>query len=430
MIAVGWSELEDVPSAPPADDRAWLVTADLSSAHAATTTAIHHEFGDDNLELSPDGSLLATIERTEVVVRVATTAVERARRPLGVIDEAASPDPHRVCWLDDEHVAWIGIDAGAYVLRVASIHGAIASTPLAQPMTIVACDPAGDAAAVALADSIGVLDLANATIVATHAIDEDLLSVAVGSRGQRLAIASDRGVALFRRDGNALSAVFDVSKPLTPDVADTPRVAFSRDGRRLAISGATLVVIGDTTNAPAVAAVPTLAVDLPRGFEAGEPVDLSWAYGQLPVPSGRATTPALLFQARSIDDPYAHVIGLAIDRDELPSLPADSDDEMKQFAKRTMERWFDSDPERADYAIEVGRTHGKRWFETRELHREGCEPFDAYTRVVIDTHHIYVVRAVTVPGGSIDGWLDPFFDAPFRAHVKTALRRGPRAGPC
>jgi hypothetical protein len=133
------------------------------------------------------------------------------------------------------------------------------------------------------------------------------------------------------------------------------------------------------------------------------------------------------------------VIGLAIDRADLPRIPADNatETEMKAFAKRTMERWFEAwqffDPADTDpdgYTITVGRTNGMRWFEAREIHRDGCEPYDGYTRVVLDTHLVYVVRAITVPGGAIDGWLAPFLDLPFSAHVKTARRKGPRSGPC
>jgi hypothetical protein len=56
------------------------------------------------------------------------------------------------------------------------------------------------------------------------------------------------------------------------------------------------------------------------------------------------------------------------------------------------------------------RTNGMRWFETREIHRDGCERYDGYTRVVIDTHLAHIVRAITAPGGKIDGWLAPFLD--------------------
>jgi hypothetical protein len=111
---------------------------------------------------------------------------------------------------------------------------------------------------------------------------------------------------------------------------------------------------------------------------------------------------------------------------------------MKAFAKRTMERWFeawqladldDSGPG-SDFTITVGHTNGMRWFETRELHRDGCEPYDGYTRVVLDARVAYIIRAITVPGGKIEGWLAPFLDLPFGARVKTALRKGPRTGPC
>jgi len=440
VIALGWSDLDDVPAAPSAEDRAWLVIADVDSDVATTKIAIHHEFlGENNIELSPDGDSLVTIERTEAVVRAAATGIERSRHPLGTVDgEISFPEARHVCWLDDEHVAWIGTDHGANVLRVAAVHGGIAITPLAQPVTIVACDPAGDAAAIAVGSSIAVLDLANATITSKHTIDPDRDRViAIGARGQRLAIADAGGFALYRADG---STAFAHARPADDDENPRiPQLAFSRDGHRLAAVDGTLIVIGDTSNAAPAPVVPSFDLDLPRGFVANRPIDVAWRYAQLPVPSGAATLPSLIFQAAS-DETIAHVIGIAIDLADLPRVPADSatETEMKAFAKRTMQRWFeawqfadlaDSDPD-ADYTITVGRTNGMRWFETRELHRDGCEPFDGYTRVVIDTHLAYIVRAITVPGGKIDGWLAPFLDLPFGAHVKTARRKGPHSGPC
>ena len=135
VIALGWSGLDDVPPAPPAEDRAWLVTGDVRSETAGTLTPIHHEYlGENNIELSPDGALLVTIERTDVVVRFAATGIERARHPLGAVDDSISfPDAQHVCWLDNEHVGWIGHDKTTPVLRVAAMHGAIATTPLANP---------------------------------------------------------------------------------------------------------------------------------------------------------------------------------------------------------------------------------------------------------------------------------------------------------
>ena len=442
MIALGWSGLEDVPPAPPAEDRAWLVTGRLDT-ETSSATPLHHEFlGENNVELSPDGASLVTIERSDVVVRAAATGIEHARHPLGAVENISFPDAQHVCWLDDVHVAWIGHDKTTPVLRVAAAHGAIATTPLAGPATIVACDPAGGAAAIESAGSIAVLDLEDATVTAVHAIDPDGdHRVAIGARGHRVAIATASGVTLYRRDAAGIASAYALARPAAPDDDDRrpAKLAFSRDGHRLAITDATLVVVGDISNVPAPLAVPTIAFDLPHGF-VDSPIDTAWRYAQLPVPSGAAPLPALLVNAQSDDHPIAHVIGLAVDRAELPRIPPDtaSDAEMKAFAKRTMQRWFeawqfadldDTNPD-ADYTITVGRTNGMRWFETREIHRDGCEPYDGYTRVVIDTHLAYIVRAITVPGGSIDGWLAPFLDLPFDARVQTARRKGPRTGPC
>ncbi len=439
MIAVGWSGLEDVPPAPPAEDRAWLVTGRLDS-ETSSATPIHHEFlGENNVEVSPDGASIVTIERSDVVVRAAATGIEHARHPLGAVEKSSFPDARHVCWIDDAHVAWIGHDKTTPVLRVAAGHGPIATTPLAQSATIVACDPAGGAAAIESAGSIGVLDLDTASVTPVHAIDPDGdYRIAIGARGHRVAIATTDGFTLYSRDAATFASAFSLAKSASSDERPA-KLAFSRDGHRLAVTDATLVVIGDTSNAPAPLAVPTIAFDLPHGF-VDSSIDTAWRYAQLPVPSGAAPLPALLVNAQSEDQPIAHVIGLAVDRAELPRIPPDTatDAEMKAFAKHTMQRWFeawqfadvdDKSPD-ADYTITVGRTNGMRWFETREIHRDGCEPYDGYTRVVIDTHLAYIVRAITVPGGSIDGWLAPFLDAPFGARVQTARRKGPRTGPC
>jgi hypothetical protein len=84
----------------------------------------------------------------------------------------------------------------------------------------------------------------------------------------------------------------------------------------------------------------------------------------------------------------------------------------------------------AAFTLRTGRTDEKMWFETRELMRHGCEPYDAYTKVVFDHEFIYVVRAVTPPAAKIDDWLEKFFDLPFGVKVQIARRIGPTMGPC
>src|SRR5204862_2524340 len=124
--------------------------------------------------------------------------------------------------------------------------------------------------------------------------------------------------------------------------------------------------------------------------------------------------------------------------DELPGTPAlDATDlEITRFAQAAMPYLFDAwshaelgTGRDATFTLRVGRTAGQPWFETRELWRDGCEPYDGYTRVVVDRDVVFVVRALTVPGGSIRGWLARFFDLPF-GRTRTARRAGPRSGPC
>ncbi len=97
------------------------------------------------------------------------------------------------------------------------------------------------------------------------------------------------------------------------------------------------------------------------------------------------------------------------------------------------DQWSDAEIEsgrEAGFTLRVGRTKGIPWFETREIWRDGCEPYDGYTRVVIDRDAVFVIRALVPPAGSIKGWLEKFFDLPFGNRVQTARRRGANSGPC
>ena len=84
----------------------------------------------------------------------------------------------------------------------------------------------------------------------------------------------------------------------------------------------------------------------------------------------------------------------------------------------------------AEFTLRTGRRDGKAWFEAREIWRDGCEPYDGYTQLVIERDLIFVTRVLVPPGSATNPWLQIFFDLPFRDRSKVARHRGPEMGPC
>jgi hypothetical protein len=425
VLAADWND---------GDGGSKLVVAAPHATAPAHATTVAHEFLRDNLTLAPNRAALAVPEGEELVVRAATSGAVLARAALGETEDAP-----RACWLDDTRVAWIADDGGAPVLRTLAIRThAVDSTRLAAVATIAACDPGGGAAVVKLeAGGFGVLDLSRGAIVAQVAADAES-EVAIGDHGARLAVASASTFTLYDRDGATLTSSY--ARPWHD--RRPPVMAFSPDGQRLALVGPTLVVLGPEAEVRPRTPAPSFAFTLPRGFtepQLGSEELEAWSYAQLPAPSGFVVSPAMFVRAVSTDA-ITDVIGVALEHDELAGVPglAASDAELEAFGHRAMAQLFDNwaqaaseEGERDDtYTLKVGHTKGLPWVETRELWRDGCEPYDGYTRIVIDTDGVYVVRALTVPGGPIDDWLTRFFAIPFGVRTQTALRHGPRMGPC
>lgn len=152
-----------------------------------------------------------------------------------------------------------------------------------------------------------------------------------------------------------------------------------------------------------------------------------------------ASQVALLVNAVAQGELYADVTAIAISRDELVNRPGPdaTDAQITEFAMATMLQLFEQwehakiGTKRDDvFTLRVGRTKGMPWFETREVWRDGCEPYDGYTRVVVGRDAVFVIRALTPPNATTEGWLATFFDLPFGMRVQTARRPGPRSGPC
>ena len=142
---------------------------------------------------------------------------------------------------------------------------------------------------------------------------------------------------------------------------------------------------------------------------------------------------------RSDDDP-ADVVTVAMELDAVsarPPAPDATDAAIKTYALKVMPELFDqwgnaevgSDRD-AEFTLRVGHRDGKPLFETREAWRDGCEPYDGYTQVVIDRDLLFVTRALVVPAASTNPWLQQFFDVPFQRRTQLARRRGPETGPC
>jgi hypothetical protein len=430
LVAIGWDmELAEGPRT-----RSWLLVASPGEAKPLARTPIAHEFRDGGFSVSPNGRAIAVAEGDEIVARALPSTAVLGRSPLAPHD-----DPPVACWIDDARIAWTEVDATGARLRTLTLATGVVTTARLAIATQLICDPGGGFAAMVLPDRVALIDLATSATLATVPIapsDDDPPVVAVGQRGERLAIASRRGLTIYHRDGAELEALYAHGLP------SAPRMQFSPDGAHLAVATTGLTVFGPPAEAhPAVA--PSLAFELPAGFEARPVMDAgnrtAWDWAQLATPPGMTAGSVLLVEAVEENKLFADVTAIAIPHDELAGTPGPdaTDQQLGVFARTAMPQLFDQwshaeieSGRDAEFTLRVGRTKGIPWFETRELWRDGCEPYDGYTRVVIDRDAVFVIRALVPPAGSIKGWLEKFFDLPFGNRVQVARRRGPSSGPC
>jgi hypothetical protein len=240
--------------------------------------------------------------------------------------------------------------------------------------TIVACDRAGGHVAVATGAKLAVVDLA--TRAELGAITTPFERVAVS--GRELAVLTSHSLAVYRTQQHwtRTELVHPIHVPLT-------HLAFSDDGSQLAVVGETLIILqpGAVTTPPP--ALPVAA--LPTGFtlfvHGDEP---TWSYAQLSTPSGWSPMAAQIVHARRDFD---EAMTLAIDPATVSAaLPRDADEAaIKAYALKVMPELFDSwtaaeveTGHDADFTLRVGRRDGMPWFETRELWRDGCEPYELH----------------------------------------------------
>ncbi|MEO8844275.1 MAG: hypothetical protein ABI591_09985 [Kofleriaceae bacterium] len=415
VVALAWSGFE-IPDRT-SDDGAWLVIGAPSATTPRTATGTELQFNDREaaIELSPACTAMVANELEALVVRSVPEGKELAR----------SAGNHHACWIDDHHVAWLG---NGVLTELEVAHHTRRESVLAG--TIVACDPAGGRAAIATPTGIAVIDLVtHAQLGAITIAHYDHVALA----GPELAVIQGQTLAVYREERWWLRTELvrtNAARPLT-------QLAFSNDGRELAVVGETLIVIRAGIRAGAAAhAQPDLPVgDLPAGFSAMTE-SAEWSYAQLATPSGWSALPAQIVHAHR---DYDEAMTLAIDPATVSAtLVHDADDAaIRAYALTIMPELFDSwqnaqvetDTD-AEFTLRVGRRDGKPWFETRELWRDGCEPYDGYTQVVIDRDLLFVTRVLVIPGASTNPWLQTFFDVPFGHRTKLARRRGPDPGPC
>jgi hypothetical protein len=442
LVAIGWGEMEGMEGfAHPAvraggGDQSWLLVAAPNETKPIAATLVDRDLYDGGFAVSPNGTAIAAAEGDAIVVRSLSSTSVIARTVIPHQDNAAPV----ACWVDDARIAWTEADESRIRLRTLTVAtGTVTTTSLAAAAPLV-CDPGGGAAAMVLPDRVAVLDLATGATLATTplaASDDDRVDVAVGQHGARLTITAQNTLAIYHRDGATLASQYKHALPRTAKV----RMTFTQDGTHLAVATTGLTVFGPPTEAHHAIA-PRIAFELPDGFSTraaladGEYV--AWTWAQLAAPPSLTAGTSLLVDTTSTDL-FADVTAIAIPRDELVGVPAldATDEQITAFAKTAMpqlfEQWADAKigtEADAEFTLRVGKTKGLPWFETREVWRDGCEPYDGYTRVVVDRDAVFVVRALVPPAGSIKGWLERFFDLPFGNRVQIARRRGPDTGPC
>ncbi|HEY5951405.1 MAG TPA: hypothetical protein VIV40_38190 [Kofleriaceae bacterium] len=436
MLAIAWSGFEIAKRPALTDDETWLVAGapDATTPNAAIATRLPfstdwHADVPNAIELAPGRAAFVAAEGDALVVRaVAPLGTALARVAL------TAEDGHHACWVDDGHVAWREQSGMFATLDIA--RGTIARMP-APAGRLVACDPGGGSAALATDGRIQIVDLATGGARGAIAADNAKL-VAIADHGCELAMLSRRIVSVYRCTDLGWYRPLFVRATARP-----PRwIAFSPDGATLAFVGASLVVMRAGAVERPPPPLPTLA-ELPRGFTPRPPTLADehepWGYAQLALPMGIGALPAVLVDAQDEHD-IAEVRTIAMPREAVSvAAPApDADDAtLRTYALRAMPELFDSwrdatvESDRdAQYTLRVGRRDGKPWFETRELWRDGCEPYDGYTQVVIDRDLLFITRVLVPPHGSTSPWLQTFYDLPFEHRTHVARRRGPDSGPC
>ena len=457
VMSLGWDALYD------GGEPGWLVVGDVAQPIEAAThfgvAATYDPLGNE-AAVSPGATRVALVEGARVVIRDLASGAELAAAPhAAAVDGARGP---RVCWATEARIAWHDGDAGWTTLDASRGANAVR---MSWPATAaLACDAAGGAAAVTIPTGVATIELSTGARIGELVVAGVPSAVAVADHGHRIGVAAGPhvSIAVLPRGASQFTSAWhhvwntDSNAPprqddeiLPPDWNDFFQLSFSPDATRLAIVGSTLLVVGPASDARPVAPAPALTIELPKGFTQGGPDD-QIAWPRLAAPSGALPLPARLLHAQARGPSWAEVTITAIDadelRDRLPSATA-STAEVAAFGRLALQRisahWASIGDDTAipapsprahdaEFTLAAGRTETAAFADGRELSRDGCEPYDGYTRVVFDRDRgiVVVVQATTTPGSSIAGWLAVFLDAPFHLKPARERRRGPSSGPC
>jgi len=482
VLSLAWSAYPHPSGGEVADHGAWLIAGDPDGHEPTSFAPTGIEFANESdyedgptIELSPDRSAIVAIEHASVdeillegaeahpdvldalVVRTVPAGKQLARVKLPA---GAAP---RACWIDTHRLAWRESPKAFSQLDLTTQAITHTHAPAGE---LVACAAGGGSAVLATPTALAIVDLTTGHTRATIAVapidaprgtsnddanpDDEANEraprdhFALGAGGCDVAMIRGRTLTVLRCE--ALRGVTwyrtTLVRTLGADVRPPSRLSFSPDARRLALVGDTLVLLETSVPHHAPPALPTMT-ELPAGFAAvtkRSGMYDAWGYAQLGTPTRLAPLPAQLVHARRIDDDPADVVTVAMELDAVsaaPPAPDASDAAIKAYALAIMPELFDqwgnaevgSDRD-AEFTLKVGHRDGKPFFETREAWRDGCEPYDGYTQVVIDRDLLFVTRALVVPAASTNPWLQLFFDVPFQRRTQLARRRGPETGPC
>ncbi|MFT3698784.1 MAG: hypothetical protein QM831_36900 [Kofleriaceae bacterium] len=373
------------------------------------------------IQVSPSGAFLFAIERDGLVLREVAT---------GQVLERFAAKTARGCWVDDSHIAVLGHELSTFDLTThRTTAGGRAGREDAEHVpegALIACDSAGGAAILATDTDLAIVNLESGSVMGRIA-QPDAAVVAIGDHGEMVAVATESTLTIYHHELGWYATAY------THAMHDIKHAAFSRDGKNLAITGQTLVMFGRDAVKSQPLALST-QIELPAGFALDRdhiPTD----YAQLPRISQLSATPLELVRAAKRDD-YAYVTTLVIAPATISAPPPTTDAELPAYASIAMHDLFDNwsatelDPD--SFTIKPGHRDGKLTFEAFEVWRDGCEPYDGYTQVVIDHDLLFVTRALVPPHASTKPWLQVFFDQPFHARTELAhhRRRGPDSGPC
>lgn len=462
-VSIAWTDYPHPSGGEVQSNGGWLIVGDPDAGkptYIPTGIDFANESSDEAgtaIELSPDRTAVVAIEHASDAQPESRDALVVRNLPSGkVLAHVVAPASQRACWIDAHRIAWRDAPTGFAVLDVTS--NAVTHV-VAPDGDVVACAAGGGSAALATPTGLAVIDLATGRTRGTIAFPDLARETsraadaaaqpprdrfALGRDGCDVAILRGHTFTVLRCEPLGTTTWYRTTlvRALSPTARPPTRLEFSPDARRLALVGDTIVMFETGAVRHAPPALPAMA-ELPPAFVRVEsslgPYD-AWSYAQLGAPTGLASLPALITHAqRDTDDP-ANVMTIAMEPDALSvaPLPSDaSDAAIQAYALAVMpelvEQWRNAEvgtDRDAEFTLKVGHRDGKPFFETREAWRDGCEPYDGYTQVVIDRDLLFVTRALVVPAASTNPWLQAFFDVPFQRRTQLARRRGPETGPC